>query len=172
MDGPDFIPRENEEVCIDGLPGLFRIRYVHLPAGTLSGLPSSGMAGMVTVEPVGGTALKQAVDGISWTSLRYIDETRPVRRTIEWLMMNPRHPGYIVDYDVKSGRDLDGDPAIYVRFLVDPDYLYKDGKASEAKVTELNAFLDEARNALRDLDLPQWISVRAGEVRREANVAC
>jgi hypothetical protein len=175
MDGPNFDPVEGEEVRIEGNPGVFRIAQVHSPAHSFPGFPPSGLDGMVTLEPIGISAIRQKrLDGISWTSLRYVDETRPVRRTIEWLKNSPdnrQYPGYIVDYEVKAGEDHVGRPSIFVRFFIDPDYLYVNGQASEEKVIALNEFLDGVRDELLNLELDRWISVRVGEERRTLDVA-
>ncbi len=118
--------------------------------------------------------------GVPWHRLKYVDETRPVRRTIEWLKTNPEewlktypegYPDYVVDYEVTAGNDHAGNPAIFARFFVDPEYIYENGRPSEKKVAELNEFLDSVRAILIGLDPDRWTYVRAAEARRALDAA-
>jgi hypothetical protein len=163
-----------EEVRVGFRPGIFKIIQVRPPGEEH---PNQNLH---TPESIFGTVdLRQesngfALPGIPWHRLNYVDETRPVRRTIEWLKASPnnrKYPDYIVDYEVKAGEDHAGNPSIFVRFFVDPDYFYENGRASEEKVVALNEFLDGIRDELLSLDLDRWISVRAGEARRALDVA-
>ena len=175
MDGPNFDPVEGEEVRVEGYPGLFRIAQVHSPLRSFPGMAPSGLAGMVTLESVGfGATQQRRLDGIPWTSLRYTDESRPVRRAIEWLKTNPdgkKFPEYVVNYEVKVGDDHAGNPSIFVRFLVDPDYFYENGRPSQENIAALNKFTFEVQQFLLGLDLDRWIFVRSGEARRALDVA-
>ncbi|MGA7339052.1 MAG: hypothetical protein WBX18_00550, partial [Terracidiphilus sp.] len=97
-----------------------------------------------------------------------------VRRVIEWLKSNPlgkSYPKYVVGYEVKLGDDHADYPSIFVRFFVDPDYIYENGRPSEEKVAELNRFLEEVQRELLSLDLGRWTYVRAAEAPRALDVA-
>jgi hypothetical protein len=174
MEGPNFDPRVGEEVRNGFRPGIFKIARVR-PAGEEH--PNQNLH---TPETIFGTVdLRQEgsgfeLPGIPWDRLDYVDETRSVRRTIEWLKTSPdgrKYPDYIVDYEVTAEDDHAGNPSIYVRFLVDPDYFFKNGKASEEKVAKLNAFLEDVRKELLYLDLDRWPYVRAGQARKVLDVA-
>ena len=174
MEGPNFDPVVDEEVRVGFRPGIFRIVQVH-PLGEEHPNPN-----LDTTQSIFGTVdLRQkgsgfALPAIPWHLLKYVDETRFVRRTIDWLKTSPdgrKYPDYIVDYEVKDGEDHEGNPSIFVRFLVDPDYFYENGHASQEKVAALNEFLDGVRDELLSLDLGRWISVQAGQARRALDVA-
>ena len=174
MDGPNFDPRVGEEVRVGFRPGIFKITKVR-PAGEEH--PNQNLH---TRESMFGTVdLRQEGSGFelpatSWHLLDYVDETRNVRRTIEWLATNPegrKYPGYIVDYEVMAGDDHAGNPSVFVRFLVDQDYFYETGQASEEKVSALNEFLNDVRKELLYLDQDRWIYVRAGQARKVLDVA-
>jgi hypothetical protein len=174
MEGPNFEPVVGEEVRWWGRPGVFRIDRIRRPGEEHPNLnlqtPLTGF-GTVDLKQDGSNFIHEAVP---WAVLQYVDETRPVRRTIEWLKTNPQsrnYPDYIVDYEVKAGEDHEGNPSIFVRFFIDPDYFYENGRASEEKVVALNEFLDAVRDELMSLDLDRWISVRVGDARRALDVA-
>lgn len=169
-----FNPMKGEEVRVEGRPGVFTAVRVYPP---YEEHPNPNVR---TAEGISGTVdLKQEqtgfdLPGIPWDRLDYVDDTRPVRRVIEWLKTSPEgrpYPGYIVAYEAKAGEDHDGNPSIFVRFFADPDYLYESGRLSEKNITELNRFLDEVRRELVGLDLKRWIYVRAGEAQRALDVA-
>ena len=174
MEGPNFDPVVDEEVRVGFRPGIFKIVQVS-PAGEEPGNPN-----LQTPQSIFGTVdLRQkgtgfALPAIPWHLLKYVDETRFVRRTIEWLKTCPdgrKYPGYVVDYEVKEGEDHEGNPSIFVRFFVDPEYFYENGLASKEKVAALNEFLNGVRDELLSLDLDRWISVQAGQARRALDVA-
>jgi hypothetical protein len=177
MDGPNFNPRVGEEVRVDEYPGLFKIAHVNSPTGTSPGLlpVPPALPGSVNLESIGtGQMQQRQLVCIPWTSLRYVDEARVVRRVIEWLKTSPdgrKYPDYIVDYEVTAEDDHAGNPSIYVRFLVDSDYFFENGKASEEKVATLNAFLYDVRQTLLGLGLDRWTYVRAGQARKVLDVA-
>jgi len=174
MEGPNFDPVVDEEVRVGFRPGIFKIIQVHPPGEEH---PNQNLH---TPQSIFGTVdLRQkgkgfALPAIPWHLLKYVDETRFVRRTIDWLKTSPdggRYPGYIDGYEVRDGEDHEGNPSIFVHFFVKPDYFYENGHASEEKVAALNEFLDGVRDELLSLDLERWISVRAGEARRALDVA-
>jgi hypothetical protein len=111
---------------------------------------------------------------IPWYRLNYVDETCAVRHAIEWLKTNPdgrKYPGYVIDYEVKAGNDHAGNPSIFVRFLVDPDYFYENGRASQEKIAALNEFTFGVQQVLSGLGLDSWTYVQTGEARRALDVA-
>lgn len=174
MDDLNLDPIVGEEVRVRYRPGVFRIVNVYRP-GEEHPNPnlrtSEGRLGTVD--------LKREEDGFSlpaipWHRLNFVDETRPVRRAIEWLKTNPeggKYPDYVVDYEVTAGDDHAGNPSFFVRFFVDRGYIYENGRPSEEKVAKLNGFLDEVRSTLNLLDLDRWTYVRAAESRRALDVA-
>jgi hypothetical protein len=180
MKGPNFDPIKGEEVRFrdnsQKRPGIFKIIGVHgaddKPAQT-SPLNVYGRFGMATVD-LRSQDNELDLPFIPLDLLQYVDEARDVRRTIEWLKTSPdnrKYPDYIVDYEVNAGEDHEGNPSIFVRFFIDPDYFYENGRAPEEKVVALNEFLDGVRDELLSLDLEFRISVRVGEARRALDVA-
>ncbi|MGB8259446.1 MAG: hypothetical protein WCE75_03810 [Terracidiphilus sp.] len=174
MEDWNLDPVVGEEVRLDGRRGVFKIVHVWHPD------EAHPNANLRTVEGSSGTVdlLREdgalRLDGIPWHRLKYVDGTRSVRRVIEWLRTNPEgkvFPSYVVDYEVEAGEDHAGNASIFVRFLVDPEYVYENGRPSEKKIADLNRFLEEVRRELLVLDLDRWLYVRAGEVRRELDVA-
>jgi hypothetical protein len=180
MEGPNFDPALGEKVrfkeSLQKRPGIFTIVGVHGANDKLAQsdpLNVYGRFGMTTVDlRPEGKGLDLAFMPLD--SLQYVDETRDVRRTIEWLKTSPdnrKYPDYIVDYEVQASEDHEGRPSIFVRFFIDSDYFYENGRASKEKVVALNEFLDAVRDELISLDLDRWISVRVGEARRALDVA-
>ena len=174
MEGQNFDPVVDEEVRVGFRPGIFKIIQVY-PPGEEHPNPNlhapQSIFGTVDLRQKGSGF---ALPAIPWHLLSYVDETRFVRRTIDWLKTSPdgrKYPDYIVDYEVKEGEDHEGNPSIFVRFFVDPDYFNENGHASQEKVAALNDFLDGVRDELRSLDLERWISVGPGEARRALDVA-
>jgi hypothetical protein len=133
MDGPNFDPRVGEEVRVGFRPGIFKITKVR-PAGeehpnqnlhTPESHPSA-------LWICGRTAV--ALNCLQYLGIGWITSMRraSVRRTIEWLKTSPdgrKYPDYIVDYEVTAEDDHAGNPSIYVRFLVDPDYFFEEWQA-------------------------------------------
>ncbi|MGA3264669.1 MAG: hypothetical protein ABSC47_11570 [Terracidiphilus sp.] len=174
MDGLNFDPYAGQKVRVRGWPGVFRIDKVYQPNEEH---PNPNLR---TEEGLQGTVdLKREEDGFEkpstpWYRLNYVDETDPVRHAIEWLKTNPEgrvFPAYIDNYEVTAGDDHAGNPAIFVRFFVDQDYFYENGRASEEKIDALNAFLYEVQQILLGLGLDRWTYVRAAEARRVLDVA-
>jgi hypothetical protein len=172
----NFDPIIGEEVCVLGRMEFFKIINVQpscrIAPPNLQNIAAGALGlGTVDLQILGNNTI---LEGVPWALLQYNDETRPVRRTIEWLKTNPdgrRYPDYIVDYEVETGNDHAGNPSIFVRFLVDPDYFYENGQASQEKIAQLNEFTDEVQQTLLSLGLNRWTYVRAGEARRELDVA-
>lgn len=174
MDGLSFDPMVGQEVAVLGRMGVFRITHVYQPGEEH---PNPNIR---TPEGRLGTVdLKREDDGfalpaISWFRLRYLDETGPVRHAIEKLKTSPdrrNYPDYIVGYEVETGSDHASNPSIFVRFLVDPDYFYENGRPSEEKIDALNAFIYQVQQVLLGLGLDRWTYVRAAEARRALDVA-
>lgn len=153
----NFDPIIGEEVHTPGhYGGPFRIVAVH--PTTHSGL------GTVDLKQTGNDHL---VSGVPWTMLLF-DETRPIRRAIEWLKENPvvPYPDYVIDYQVEAKDDHQGNPAFYVRFIVEPD-----DQPSREKIKELNRFLDSVTTLLLSLGLDRWPYVHVAEKRSLVDVA-
>ena len=174
MDSLNLDPEIGEEVRWGFQPGVFKIVHVRRPGDEHPNpnlqTPISGF-GTVDLKREGSAFIHE---GVPWAVLRYVDETRLVRRTIEWLRTNPKglkYPEYVVDYEVEAGTDHEGNPAIFVRFLVNPGYVYEDGRPSETKISAFNQFLYDVQQELLGLDLDRWIYVRAGEARGALDVA-
>jgi len=176
MDGPNFDPVMGEEVRVHNRPGLFKIirvqPFVWTARPELENLSVREM-GLDTVD------LKQdgsnsLLHGVPWFLLEF-DEVRSVRRAIEWLKTNPdgkKFPDYIVDYEVNARDDHAGNPSIFVRFLVNQDYLYgEDGHPSHENIAALNEFTFKVQQVLLGLELDRWTYVQTGEARRELDVA-
>jgi hypothetical protein len=174
MDGLSFDPVVGQEVCVLGRPGVFRIIHVYQPGEEH---PNPNLR---TQEGQSGTVdLKREEDGfglpaIPWYRLTYVDDTGRVLHAIEWLKTNPdgrKYPDYIVDYEIETGSDHAGNPSIYVRFFVDPEYFYENGRPSEEKIASLNGFLYDVQQILLGLGLDRWTYVRSAEARRTLDVA-
>jgi hypothetical protein len=174
MDGLNFDPYVGQEVRVLGRPGVFRILHVYQPGEEHSN------PNLRTPEGLSGTVdLKREKDGfalpaIPWYRLNYADETGPVYQAIEWLKTNPddkKYPDYIVDYEVEARNDQSGNPSIFVRFLVEPDYFYENGSPSQRNMAALSEFTFEVEQVLLGLDLDRWIYVQSGVARRVLDVA-
>jgi hypothetical protein len=174
MDGLNFDPYVGQEVRVLGRPGVFRILHVYRPGKEH---PNPNLR---TPEGLSGTVDLQrekdgfALPGIPWYRLNYADETGPVHHAIEWLKTNPdgkKYPDYIVDYEVSTSDDHAGNPSIFVLFLVDPDYFYENGRASQGKIVALNKFTYDVQQVLLGLELNRWTYVQTGEARRALDVA-
>jgi len=96
------------------------------------------------------------------------DETRRVRRAIDWLKANSAalFPKYVLDYQVESRRDHLGIPAFFVRFFVQPD-----NQPSPEKINELNRFVGSVETMLLSLGLDRWPYVQVSEKRSLLDVA-
>jgi hypothetical protein len=176
----NFNPLVGEELRVLGRQGLYKVVRVHmkppariwrtegdlgppLPAGELMfvDLKSEESGEVLTDFPVNSGNLK-------------FDETHPVRCAIEWLKTNPegrKYPDYVVGCEVEPGNDHAGNPSIFVRFLVDPDYFYENGRASQERIAALNEFTYQVQQVLLGLDLDRWTYVQAGQARRALDVA-
>ena len=163
----DFDPVVGEEVRVLGRPGEFKIEKVYCVPDNQIGI------GTVDLRNEKENSLLRAV---SWVMLEYPNwQTRRVRCLIEWLKKVPEHrmyPSYIVDYEVEARNDHAGNPSIFVRFLIDPDYFYENGRPSEEKIAALNAFAYEVKQRLLDLGLDRWTYVQTSEAQRVLDVAC
>jgi hypothetical protein len=160
-------PQVGEEVSVQGHSGSFRITKVD---HCIDNYRTTRFYGSVDVEELV-TGFK--LEHIPVAALIY-GEDRPVRRALEWLKTNrdkKQYPDYIVDYEVETGNDHAGNPSIFVRFLVDPDYFYENGRVSQEKIAALNEFTYEVQQTLLSLGLDRWTYVRAGEARRALDVA-
>jgi hypothetical protein len=174
MDGLNFDPFVGQEVRVLGRPGVFRIVRIFQPGEEH---PNPNLR--TTEGRMGTVDLKREEDGfglqaISWSRLNYVDETGAVRHAIEWLRTNPENrqfPNYIVSYELESGSDHAGNPSIFVRFLVDPDYFYENGRASQERIAALNEFVYEVQQVLLGLGLGRWTYVRSAEAQRALDVA-
>jgi hypothetical protein len=152
-----FDPVVGEEVHTPGhYGGPFKIVAVH--STSRSGL------GTVDLRQVGNDYF---LPGVPWSMLLF-DETRPVRRAIEWLRENPvvPFPDYVLDYHVEARDDHQGNPAFYIRFIVEPD-----DQPSPEKIRELNRFLNSVSTMLLSLGLDRWPYVQVSEKRSLIDVA-
>jgi hypothetical protein len=177
MDGLNFAPFVGQEVLVSGIPGLFQIVEVRppnsptVPPGWENNVMGSEGGRTVDLRRVGGDSLLRSAP---WAWLRYVDEAGVVRHAIEWLRTNPeshRFPDYIVNYEVESGNDHAGNPSIFVRFLVDADYFYENGRVSQEKIAALNEFVYKVQQILLGLGLDRWTYVRSAEAQRALDVA-
>ena len=165
----NFDPVVDEEVGVRGQPGLFKIVDIHpfvwTPRPGLENIAVGGM-GLDTVD-LRREGSNSLLRGVSWAMLVF-DETRPVRRAIEWLKENPvvPIPNYVLDYQVEARDDHQGNPAFYVRFFVEPD-----DQPSPEKIKELNRFLGSVQTMLLSLGLDRWPYVQVSEKRSLLNVA-
>jgi len=176
MDGPNFDPVIGEEVRVQGQSGLYKIIGVDraVVRFAMPGMPViTDGSNVVSLRREGRNTL-DVIGGVPWTSLVYVDETRAVRRVIEWLKTNPddlHYPENIGGYEIEARNDHAGNPSIFVRFLADTDYFYENGRTSQERIATLNKFTFEVEQILLGLGLDRWIYVRFGEVRRALEVA-
>jgi len=116
------------------------------------------------------------IQGVPWSHLQYVDDSEiwPVRHAIEWLKTNPdgrQYPDYIVDCEIEARNDQSGNPSIFVRFLVEPDYFYENGSPSKRKMAALSEFSFEVEQVLLGLNLDRWTYVQSGVARRALDAA-
>lgn len=172
------------EVRLRGDRELFEIVAVHPPNATTTpeeweSFAHQGSEGGRTVDLKrlrGDAHYFSPIQGVPWSQLQYVDDCEiwPVRHAIEWFKTNPgnkKYPDYIVDYEVEARNDQAGNPSIFVRFLVEPDYFYENGSPSKRKMAALSDFVFEVEQVLLGLDLNRWIYVQSGVVRRMLEVA-
>lgn len=76
-----------------------------------------------------------------------VDEDATIRRIVDG--MPP--PDDVKGYDVEFGSDWEGDPAVYVWFLVDDDL-----RPSEEKLERVGRYMDKVTRALLDAELSHW----------------
>ncbi|HEY1253387.1 MAG TPA: hypothetical protein VGF01_01260 [Terracidiphilus sp.] len=179
-----FDPVVGLEVRIRGDRELFEIIAVHPPNSTT--MPE-GWESFAQVRGEGGRTvdlkflrsdshLFSPLQNVPWSWLQYADESEiwPVRHAIEWLKTNPdgkKYPDYVVDYEVEAKNDQSGNPSIFVRFLVEPEYFYENGSPSKRNMAALSEFVFEVDQVLLGLDLDRWIYVQSGVARRVLDVA-
>ncbi len=173
----NFDPVIGEEVSVLGRMEFFRIVSVQ-PSGRIAPPNLQNIAagalglGTVDLQVVGSDSILR---GVPWAWLQFDDETRPVRRVIDWLKTNPDpshpYPDYVVGYEVETGEDHEGDPAYFIRFIVDPDYFEGDGKDSDARIGDLSQFLQRVRTELLEVYPDRRPYVRVLEQRRLLDVA-
>ena len=79
------------------------------------------------------------------------EEAETIRRIVEGMPW----PEDVKGYDVEFGSDWEGDPAVYVWFLIDDDL-----RPSEEKLQRVGRFTDQITRALLDAELSHWPFVR------------
>ena len=72
-------------------------------------------------------------------------------------------PEFVRNFEVQTGEDSTGDPALYVTILVTPT----PGPADDATVANRSVFADRVHDALLQLRLRRYPYVRLGEWRRK-----
>jgi hypothetical protein len=70
-------------------------------------------------------------------------------------------PDFVRGFEVQTGEDSTGEPALYVDVLVNPT----SGPASDATVDKWSKFTERLQEALLQLRLQRWPYVRVGEWR-------
>ncbi|MFZ0743991.1 MAG: hypothetical protein WAM85_06275 [Terracidiphilus sp.] len=73
------------------------------------------------------------------------------------------HPDFVRGYEVQTGDDSTGDPALYLKILVKPTK----GPADDETVSQWRAFTDRVQESLLQLRLQRWPYVQLGEWRRK-----
>jgi len=155
MEELNFDPAEGEEVRVKGRSGVFTIEKVlhDPPARPLN--PHKVKYGWPTVNLVRKTD-SFPLPEIRWDLLEFVDETRPIRRFLEWLKQDEsfRYPQGITGFRVDSEERFDGEPQFVVRFLVD-------GAAQPTReiVREWNNFTSRVREQILTLNLDRWVQV-------------
>ncbi len=169
----NFDPIVGEEVRVLGRPGLYKVVRVYVKSSTVwltngdVGPPSSALESMF-VDLKSEESGKVLTDVPAYSERLKFDETRQVRRAIEWLKENPvvPFPDYVLDYTVEAKDDHQGSPAFYIRFFVEPD-----DQPSPEKIKELNRFLGSVSTMLLSLGLDRWPYVQVSEKRSLIDVA-
>ncbi|MGC9223530.1 MAG: hypothetical protein ACP5E2_06365 [Terracidiphilus sp.] len=174
-----FDPIVGEDVRVLGRQGLYKVvRVYRKPSRVLRakndvGHPSPALE-LMFVDLKSEVNNEVLTDVPANSEKLKFDETHPVRCAIEWLKTNPndrKYPDFIVDYEISTRDDHAGNPSIFVRFLVDPNYFYENGRASQEKIAQLNEFTYGVQQVLLGLDLNRWTYVETGEARRALDVA-
>ncbi len=157
----DLDPRIGEEVFVRGHSGRYKITHVD---PCIDNDRIGRFLGWVDLEQLStGFKLRHIPVG----ALNF-DEERPVYRAIEEMKDSGtiRFPGYVLDYQVESKEDHQGNPAFFVRFFVEPD-----DQPSPEKIKELSRFLSSVETMLLSLSLDRWPYVQVSEKRRLLDVA-
>lgn len=79
------------------------------------------------------------------------EEAETIRRIVDGMPW----PEDVEGYDVEFRSDWEGDPAVYVWFLIDDDL-----RPSEEKLQRVGRFTREVTRALLDAELSHWPFVR------------
>ncbi|MGD0629190.1 MAG: hypothetical protein ABR987_07550 [Terracidiphilus sp.] len=77
------------------------------------------------------------------------------------LRVEGHYPAFVKGYEVETGEDSTGDPALYITILVSPEQKY-----SQATVSRWNRFSNLLLDRLIGLRLQRYPYVRIGEKRR------
>jgi hypothetical protein len=170
----NFDPVVGEEVRVLGKPGLYKVVRVYMKSPTRiwrtrgdDGPPSSALE-LMFVDLKSEESGEVLADVPAYSERLKFDETHAVRCAIEWLKRNPvvPFPDYVLDYQVEAKSDHQGNPAFYVRFMVEPD-----DQPSREKIKGLNSFLDSVSTMLLSLGLDRWPYVQVSEKRSLLDVA-
>jgi hypothetical protein len=170
----NFDPVVGEEVRILGRPGLYKVVRVSMKSPTKTWRtkddvgPSTSALELMFVDLKSEESAEMLTDVPAYSERLKFDESHPVRCAIEWLKENPvvPFPDYVLDYQVETKNDHQGNPAFYVRFFVEPD-----DQPSPEKIRELNRFLDSVSTMLLSLSLDRWPYVQVSEKRSLLDVA-
>jgi len=173
MSDLNFDPIVGEEVRVLGRPGLYKVVRAYMKSSRVwrtegdVGPPSSPLE-LMFVDLRSEESGKILMDVPAYSERLKFDETRPVRRAVEWLRENPvvPFPDYVLDYQVEAKDDHQGNPSFYVRFFVEPD-----DQPSPEKIKELNRFLSSVQTMLLSLGLDRWPYVQVSEKRSLLDVA-
>lgn len=156
MDNVNLDPVVGEEVRWGYQPGVFRIVRVRYP-GDEHPNPNlrTPLTGFCTadLQRAGNNFIHE---GVPWGVLQYIDETRPIRRFLEWLKQDEsfRYPQGITGFRVDSEERFDGEPQFVVRFLVEST-----AQPTRETVREWNDFTSWVREQILTLILDRWVQV-------------
>jgi hypothetical protein len=158
----NFDPVVGEEVRVVGRPGMYKVARVYAlpPTGTWRtegdlGPPSSDLE-LMFVDLKSEESGKVLARVPAYSERLKFDETRPIRRFLEWLKQDEsfRYPQGITGFRVDSEERYDGEPQFVVRFLVD-------GAAPPTReiVREWNDFTSRVREQILTLSLDRWVQV-------------
>jgi hypothetical protein len=84
------------------------------------------------------------------TARRFGASTQEVRK-IHDLVKRHKSPANVRSFEVRFGKDSTGDPAVWIRFLVDDDL-----NPSQKQISQLTEFGNKVRSELLGADIRYW----------------
>jgi hypothetical protein len=152
------LPQRNREPGISGHVATLEFSRVDL---------NRGLA-VFLLQPADGTAAPEILIPLSQIRPNTVEDQSEVWRSLvaalfDWFRDQGAYPSFVRGFEVQTGDDSTGDPALYVKILLKA----APGVADNDTVLRWNNFADRVQDYLSQLKLQRWPYVRLGEWRRK-----